>query len=312
MSILVTGASGLLGRAIARSFAAEGVPVRLVGRDIEKLRRIHGARVDAIAWEPAFSEFPATALDGIATVFHLMGEPLAGRWTKTKRRRIFISRATSAQKLALALSARGRPCRLVSASSFAIYPGVHGDVYDETPRPAGNGTFIQATVRAWESAALSAAHGETRVSVIRFGMVCGPDAYPKRLVPLFKRGAGFIVGDGARLVPIVDIEDAVAMMRWVAERHIDGVINCVAPALPPFRDIAQSIAHAVGQPIRFTVPDWIARALIGGSADIFLRSYDMRPARALSEGFVFGHVEPRAILSRALASYATSGRTPGP
>jgi NAD dependent epimerase/dehydratase family enzyme len=104
-----------------------------------------------------------------------MGEPVGGRWTKSKKARIVTSRVTSAQKLARAIG--GAPVRLISASSFGIYPGQRGEVYtEETRLDAPRKTFIQSTLRAWENAALSATEGETKVTVIRFGMVAGPEA----------------------------------------------------------------------------------------------------------------------------------------
>jgi uncharacterized protein len=304
MSILVTGASGLLGQAIAKSFAGEGAPIRVVGRSTEKLKAIYGSGCPAFAWDPAISAFPREALAGARTIYHLMGEPVGGRWTKAKKDRIVTSRVTAAQKLAHALD--GMPCRLVSASSFAIYPGQRGVVYDEKTSATAPSTFIQSTLRAWENAALSAASGASKVTIIRFGMVCAPDGYPKKLARLFRRGLGFIAGDGEQIVPIVEIEDAVAMMRWTAERGMDGIVNCVSPHLPRFRDVAEHIARTVERPIRLRIPDRLARIILGGSADYFLLSYDIRPSRALAGGFTFGHAEPGAILDRALVPYRRS------
>lgn len=304
MSILITGATGLLGKAVAQSFADEGVAIKLLSRNVAKLKAHYGEKVPLFTWDPATSDFPREALDGVTTIYHLMGEPVGGRWFNAKKRRIVTSRVTSTQKLAHALD--GRPCRLVSASSFAYFPGRRGDVYDENSRPAEAGSFIQSTIRAWENAALSAASGDSRVSVIRFGLVCGPDAYPKKLVQLFSKGLGFIAGDGLQIVPIVDIDDAVAMMRWASERGVDGVTNCVSPHLPRFRDVAETIAQAVERPIRLTIPDRLARPILGGSADYFLLSYDIRPTRALAEGYAFRYTEPRTILARALLPYMRS------
>jgi uncharacterized protein (TIGR01777 family) len=306
MSILVTGAAGLLGQAIAKSFAADGVPVKLVGRSTDRLKAIYGGSCQAIAWDPATEDFPQRVLGGVRTVYHMMGEPVGGRWTRAKKKRIVTSRVTSAHKLAQAIA--GRPCRLVSASSYAIYPGRRGETYDETPRPTEKCSFIQATIRAWENAALSAASGgASTVTIVRFGIVCGPGAYPKKLVTLFKRGMGMIVGDGDQVVPIVDIDDAVAMMRWVAERNIDGVINCVAPQSPRFRQVAEAVAQAVEKPIRLRLPEALARPILGGSADYFLLSYDMRPTRALAQGFTVRYPEPRPILARALLPHMAAG-----
>jgi hypothetical protein len=210
---------------------------------------------------------------------------------------------TSAQKLAHAL--HGAPARLVSASSFGIYPGRHGEVYTEETRIEGQKqNFIQSTLRAWENAALTASGGDTHVTVIRFAMVCSPDGYPKKLVRLFQRAGGVIVGDGEQVVPLVDIDDAVAMLRWAVDGNAgDGVINCVSPKLPSFRQVAETIAAKLGKTIRLQIPEWLARPILGGSADYFLRSYDIRSARAESKGFTFRHTEPGAILARALAPY---------
>jgi uncharacterized protein (TIGR01777 family) len=303
MVVMVTGASGLLGRAIARTYLAGGQKVHLVGRDAEKLRQLYGDRAAVFAWDPVAGEFPAKALEGVSTAFHLMGEPVGGRWTKAKKERIIVSRVTSAQMLARAIG--GAPVRLISASSFGIYPGRRGDVYDEETRIEAQGqSFIQSTLRAWENAALSAASGSTKVTIIRFGMVCSPEGYPKKLVRLCQRVGGFIVGDGDQLVPIVDVDDAISMMRWAADGNAgDGVINCVSPQLPRFRDVAETIAAVVGKPVHLKVPDWLARPILGGSADYFLLSYDIRSARALAQGFRFDYDDPSAILGRALKPY---------
>jgi uncharacterized protein (TIGR01777 family) len=303
MVVLVTGATGLLGRAIARSYLAEGRKVHLVGRDAEKLRRLYGDRAAIFAWGQVADEFPVQALEGVSTAFHLMGEPVGGRWTKAKKARIITSRVTSAQMLATAIG--GGPVRLISASSFGIYPGRRGEIYDEETRIEAPGqSFIQSTLRAWENAALSAGNGSAKVTIIRFGLVCGPEGYPKKLARLCQRVGGLIAGDGDRLVPIVDIDDAVAMMRWAADGNAgDGVINCVSPEPPRFRDVAETIAAVVGKPIRFKVPDWLARPILGGSADYFLLSYDIRSARALAQGFRFAQDDPKTILRRALKPY---------
>lgn len=307
MVVMVTGATGLLGRAIARSYLAEGQKVHLVGRDAEKLRQLYGDRAAIFAWPQVTDEFPAKALEGVSTAFHLMGEPVGGRWTKAKKERIITSRVTSAQMLARAIG--GGPVRLISASSFGIYPGRRGEVYDEETRIDTQGqSFIQSTLRAWENAALSAGNGSTRVTIIRFGMVCSPEGYPKKLERLYQRVGGFFVGDGDQLVPIVDIDDAVSMMRWAADGNAgDGVINCVSPELPRFREVAETIAAVVRKPVRLKIPGWFARPILGGSADYFLLSYDIRPARALAQGFRFAQDDPKAILRRALTPYMAAG-----
>jgi len=200
MAVLVTGATGLIGRSLVRSLIAEDETIRILSRDRARAMALFGKRtVKAFAWEPATEEIPTAALGEVETIFHLMGEPVGGRWTKAKINAIVASRVTSTAKIARA--AKGRRCRFVSASSFGIYAGERGAVYEETvtlPPPASR---IQEILQAAEHAVASASTPEMRVNMVRFGMVCARDGYPIKLVRLFRKGISFIVGDGEQSYP---------------------------------------------------------------------------------------------------------------
>lgn len=300
MAVLITGATGLIGRALTRSFLEDQETVHVLTRDEEQARASLGDHVRTFSWQPAEEALPLDAIAGVDKVFHLMGEPVAGRWTRKKVERIIQSRIVSAKKLANAI--RGLPCRFVSASSFGIYPGRRGEIYEETARLGAPGTQIQEILQAAEKAVASAAAPETKVNMVRFGMVCARDGYPKKLARLFKRGIGFIVGDGEQIVPIIDVDDAVGMLRWVASGQAgEGPVNCVAPQLPQFREVASAIASGTNSKVRFSIPNWLARPLLGGSADYFLLSYEVRPRKALDRGYNFRQSDPERILSRAVA-----------
>ncbi len=304
MTVLITGATGLIGRALTQSYLQDRVPVRALARDPVTVTALFGRSVEVHKWDPASDPLFPAILDDVSSIFHLMGEPVGGRWTDDKRSRIISSRVIAAQKLADCV--RGRPCRFISASSFGIYPGVHGVVYNETDPLAPAETEIQTILQNWESAALSAASSVTNVNIVRFGMVCAPDGYPKKLVRLFRRGLGFVAGRGDQIVPIVSLDDAVGMLRWAASGQAgDGPINCVSPQLPTFRDVARIIANCLGKPLRFTVPEWLARPALGGSADYFLLSYRVRPQRALERGYNFRMSDPEQILRTAILGAST-------
>jgi uncharacterized protein len=301
MAVVITGATGLIGRAVAKSFLEDRETVHVLTRDVERARSVlgNGETLKFFSWQPAEEDLPAGALDGAQTIFNLMGEHVGGRWTKAKVDQIFQSRVTSAEKLAKAV--RGKPCRLISASSFGIYSGRREEIYDETGILATPATRIQKILQAAENAAASAATDETKVNMVRFGMVCAKDGYPKKLVRLFKRGMGFIVGDGEQIVPIVDIDDAVAMLRWAAAGQAgEGPVNCVAPGSPRFKEVANAIAVNTNSSARLSIPEWLARPLLGGSADYFLLSYNVRPRKALDRGYNFRHSDSDQILKRAI------------
>jgi uncharacterized protein (TIGR01777 family) len=299
MAVLITGATGLIGRAVAKSFLEDRETVHVLTRDKERARAVLGDGVKLFSWQPADEDLPEGALDGASTVLHLMGEHVGGRWSKAKVDRIYQSRVTSAKKLAQAV--RGKPCRFISASSFGIYSGRRNETYDETDSLGAPATRIQSILQAAENAVASAASSETKVNMVRFGMVCAKDGYPKKLVRLFEKGMGFLVGDGEQIVPIVDIDDAVAMLRWVAAGQAgEGPVNCVAPRSPRFKEVAHAIAVNTNSVTRMSIPPWLARPLLGGSADYFLLSYDVRPRKALDRGYNFRHSDSGQILRRAI------------
>jgi uncharacterized protein (TIGR01777 family) len=300
MTILITGATGLIGKALTKTYLADKTPVRILTRAPERAGTMFGSNVTAFAWTPAKDPVPQAALERVQTVFHLMGEPVSGRWTPEKKAQIIASRVTAAEKIAAALE--GRPVRLISASSFGIYPGRHGAIYEETAPLAPPTTEIQSILQNWERAALSASRPPvTHANVVRFGMVCAKDGYPKKLVRLFRRGIGFVAGSGEQIVPIVDIDDAVGILRWVASGQAgDGPVNCVSPHTPSFAEVAGIIARCLGKPVRFKVPEWLARSILGGSADYFLLSYNVRPKLALERGYNFRVTDPERILTRAI------------
>ncbi len=299
MTVLITGATGLIGRALAQSYLQDRVSISALARDTNVVTKMFGSSVKTYKWDPVSDAIPPAAFDGVHSVFHLMGEPVGGRWTDDKRSRIIASRVTAAQKIADGL--RGRPVRFISASSFGIYPGKHGVVYDETDALAPPVTEIQTILQNWETAAFSAVSRNTHVNILRFGMVCAPKGYPKRLVRLFKRGLGFVAGRGDQIVPIVSLDDAVGMLRWAASGQAgNGPINCVSPQLPTFRNVAGIIAQCLGKQIRFSLPEWLARLALGRSADYFLLSYKIKPRQALDRGYNFRMSDPEQILRSAI------------
>src|SRR5262249_54199439 len=170
MAVLVTGATGLIGRALVKSLIDSDETIHVLSRDPVRASALMGKSVNRIfAWHPATDDLPEAALEGVKTIFHLMGEPVGGRWSKAKVDAIAASRITSAGKIARFI--KGQRCRFITASSFGIYAGHRGVTYEETsplPRPLGR---IQQILCAAEQAATSACTIQTQVNMVRFGIV---------------------------------------------------------------------------------------------------------------------------------------------
>ena len=280
MRMLTTGASGLIGGALGASLAAAGHEVvRLVRRQPESAAEI--------AWNPSSSQIDAPALEGFDAVIHLSGENIgAGRWTAARRQRIRDSRVASTTLLSGALGKlRQPPAVLVSASAIGYYGDTAGAA-DETA-PAGSG-FLSEVTSAWEQAAEPARAAGIRVAHARLGPVLSAEAgMLKRLLPVFRMGAGGVVGSGAQSISWIGLADAVSALQFlVSNGQAHGPINVVAPGPATNREFTRTLAAVLRRPAFVPVPGFAIRLLFGEMGDqLILKGKAVIPARLTELGF---------------------------
>jgi uncharacterized protein (TIGR01777 family) len=288
LRVLVTGATGFVGRALVARLGAEGRQVVAWVRSPERAREVLGpsvALVDARGGTPAL----AAAVAGVDAVCHLAGEPIVGeRWTPARKRALIESRTGSTQALADALrAAPPRPRVLVSASAVGFYGDTGDQAVDETA-PSGAGFLAELCV-AWEKAAAAAEGEATRVTVSRLGVVLGPGggALQKMLGP-FRMGVGGPLGSGRQWLSWVHLDDLVSM--WTAalsdERFV-GAWNAVSPDPVTSRDFARALGRALHRPAVMPVPGFALRALYGEGASMLLEGQRVLPARLGGLGFAW-------------------------
>ena len=293
---LVTGATGLVGRALARTLGGRAV---VTTRDPARARGLGG---QVVGWDAA-STLPASAFAGVDAVFHLAGEPVAeGRWTEAKKERIRESRVASTRALVAsigALAPTDRPRVLVSASAVGIYGSRGDELLDETAAPA-NG-FLADVCRAWEAEAARAKTFGVRVVSLRIGVVLSPSggALPKMLPP-FRLGLGAKLGGGAQWMPWIHVDDVVGLLRYVADRDIEGPINAAAPGVVTNADFTRALGRALGRPAIFAAPSFAVSLLLGDVAGVVLASQRVVPKRALEAGFQFRYPNLDGALAACL------------
>ena len=257
LRVLVTGASGLIGGAFTASLESGGY-------DVVRLVRRQPASGREVAWDPAGGKIDAAALEGFDAVVHLAGENIgAGRWTAARRRRIRDSRVASTELLCAGLAGLRRPpAVLVSASAVGYYGDVEGTV-DEFA-PAGGG-FLAEVTAAWEQAAEPARAAGIRVAHARFGPVLSPRAgMLKRLLPVFRAGAGGVVGSGRQPISWIGLDDAVGALHFLmSNEQAQGPINVVAPRPATNREFTHALAGVLRRPAFAPVPGPAIRALFG-------------------------------------------------
>lgn len=278
--VLITGASGLIGAALAASLTSGG-------HDVVRLVRRPPAGPDEVPWDPAAGAIDADRLEGFDAVVHLAGESIgAGRWTAARRQRIAVSRGPATELLCGALSRlRSPPAVLVSASAIGIYGEATGTV-DETA-PAGSG-FLAEVAAAWEQATEPAETAGIRVARARFGPVLSPQAgLLSRLLPVFRMGAGGVVGSGEQQLSWIGLDDAVSALHFlIGTRHAQGPFNVVSPCPASNREFTRTLAAVLGRPAFLPVPAIAIRILFGEMGDqLILKGQAVAPARLTELGF---------------------------
>lgn len=311
MSIVITGATGRIGQATMALLRQTGAPIHVLSRHLARATDMFGEYATVHEWHPLSSPPPATAFKGAEVVINLMGEPVAGRWSKIKQQRVVASRVGGTEKIVHAI--RDHRVRLVNASSFGIYPGLQGENYDETTPLQAPANVVQTMIQDWERAALKARRSGHSVAVMRYGMISGETAYPQALAKSCSKGLGMRMGDGTQTVPLVDINDAARMTVWAATvPEVEGPINAVAPTSISLEKILERIEAATGRPARIKLPEWAARTWLGPSAPYQLGSYDIAPNVAQRGGFQFAHPEASDILGDALRQHTSASTNTAP
>jgi len=310
MNVLITGATGFVGRALVQALTERGHRVSALTRDPSSARRSLPQLDAAYAWEPTIGRPPVESLEGVDAVVHLAGETVQGRWTAAKRRAIRDSRVLGTRNLVDGLaSAEDRPRALITASAIGYY-GDRGERLLTEHEPAGRG-FLADVVRDWEREARGAEAIGLRVARLRVGVVYAPDGGALgAMLPLFRAGLGGRIGNGRQWWSWIHRDDLVRMLVWSIETPVDGAINAVAPEPLRQRDVARALGRALRRPTLLPAPAPAIRLALGGFSEELLSSKRVVPARAQQLGFEFLFPTLTAALPDLLGPGAAPGDEP--
>jgi len=304
MKILVTGATGLIGRSLCRALTDESHIVAAVSR--ASVKPLGLAVVEVYQWDPQSGPLPRVALDGVDAVVNLAGEPLdARRWSDQQKRLIRDSRVVTTRNLVEGLRSVGRkPAVLVSGSAVGFY-GDRGDEQLEETSPAGHG-FMSEVCEEWERAAARATELGVRVVQVRTGVVLsGAGGALQKMLAVFKLGLGGPLGSGKQWFPWIHIKDIVGIFRHaVLTATLAGPVNGVAPEPVTNREFTRELARALHRPAFLPVPEMALRVLMGEMSAVLFGSQRVLPKAALASGYEFHY----PLLESALADLLGSSK----
>ncbi len=288
MRVIITGGTGLIGRALTVSLAADGHEVIVLTRDPARATGLPaGARAER--WDGRSAAGWGKLADGAAAIVNLAGENLAaGRWTPARKRRILESRVQAGQAVVAAVREAGVKPGVVVHSSGVGYYGASGDVEVTEASPPGRDFLAQVCV-AWEAASAETAALGARSVVIRSATVLSREggALPRLALP-FRLFVGGPLGGGQQWWPWIHIADEVAAIRFLIERaDAQGPFNLAAPQLIREADFSRALGQALGRPSWLPTPAFALRLLLGEMATVLLDGQRAAPQRLLELGFTF-------------------------
>jgi uncharacterized protein len=284
MRVFLTGATGLIGKALARSLLGDGHEVVALSRRADPAALPPGTRL--VTGDPAEPGPWQEELARCDACVNLAGEPVAaGRWTDDRRRRIRDSRVRATRNVAEVV-ARGGPAVLVNGSAIGYYGPRGDDVIDESSPPGND--FLAHVAVEWEEAVRPAGR-RARATLVRTGIVLAREggALPRLVLP-FKLLAGGPLGDGNAWQSWIHLDDQVGILRLALEDpRATGPMNATAPDPVRNRDLARAIGRVLRRPSLVSTPAFALRAALGEMADVVLASQRVIPARALALGYRF-------------------------
>lgn len=298
MNILITGASGLIGKAVVKSLAANGHDLILAGRGEPK-------SANQIEWtvEEGFKDADRDRLEGLDAVIHLAGEPIAGlRWTDDKKKAIRDSRVLGTRNLVNDLARlEQKPNVFISASAMGFY-GDRGDEVLTEASPPGD-TFLSEVCREWEIESRRAEDLGIRTVLPRFSIILSKDggALATMLTP-FKLGVGGVVGSGTQWMSWVSLDDVVAIVNLaLGDEKLRGAVNVASPNPVTNEEFTKTLGDVLYRPTFLPLPEFAVNLVFGEMGDaLLIDSTRVEPKRLKDAGYEFKFTDLRSALENAV------------
>lgn len=302
MRILMSGATGMIGQAWLTHHAADIESGQY--QVVALTRRVAYAqeRQPNVEW---ISDIDC--IQGMApfdVVINLAGENLAAkRWTKNQKHRLCHSRWDITQDLVTSLKQMSHPPSVFLSGSAIGYYGAQGsdpisDLFDAEPEIPTN-DFTHHLCQRWEALALNLVSPETRVCLMRTGVVLSRhDGALKKMLPAFKLGVGGPLGSGKQIFSWIHIDDMVRTIDFLIEQPLRGPVHVTAPNPISNNEFSLALAEALSKPAKIRTPCWSLKLLLGEMSEILINGQKIIPDKLLNSGFKFQHT----TIKRALES----------
>ncbi|WP_413942757.1 TIGR01777 family oxidoreductase [Bdellovibrio sp. HCB-162] len=298
MRILITGATGLLGKEIGKVLAEKGHELLAVSRNLTKAREVLPFPCEIVVGDLNDGPLKDPRLKTVEAVINLMGETVVERWNEEKKERIYNSRVVATRNLIASLPADAKV--FVSGSAIGYYGDCGSEFLYEEHSPGKD--FLAKLCVDWEA---EAGKAPGRKVFIRTGLVLSRHggALDEMLFP-FRAGVGGVLGEGQQWMSWIHIKDIVGLFVFALENpKAQGAINGCAPFPVTNKEFSQTLAEAVGRSLGPSVPHMILKLIYGETADVILSSIRGSAEKAEALGYQFHFSELKEALNEICAPF---------
>ena len=287
MKVLITGATGLIGKEITTKCHQNGISVNYLTTSKEKIET--KPDYQGFFWNPEAQEIDESCFKDVDAIIHLAGASIAERWTESYKKEIISSRIDTAALLYKTLqNSSFKIPHFISASAIGIYPSSLQKLYTEEDQGVDD-SFLGEVVVKWEEAANQFKDLGMEVSKVRIGLVLAADggALAKMKDPI-ELNVGTALGSGKQWQSWIHIEDLASIFVFVLQNKLSGIYNAVAPNPVTNKELIKGIAKVLGKTIWLpNAPAIALKAALGEMSAVVLSSQLVSSEKIMEAGYEF-------------------------
>ncbi|MBS7349811.1 MAG: TIGR01777 family oxidoreductase [Comamonas sp.] len=285
MHILLTGGTGLIGRALCQHWHSQGHQLTVLSRQPAQVAALCSGASGIAQLDDFTALRRSTPVD---VVVNLAGAGIADRpWSAERRDVLWRSRIQQTETLVDWMTRQVQPVRLLLSVSAVGWYGDGGDTPLDESSPAASQDFGSELCMAWEQAAHRASQAGSRVAVLRIAPVLAAQGgMLARLLPPFRWGLGGRLGSGQQWMPWIHLQDLIAIFDHLL-RHPDsqGIYNACTPEPVRNADFTHTLARTLNRPALLPAPAWVLRLLLGEMSTLLLGGQRLSPQRLQATGY---------------------------
>ncbi|MHC4556923.1 MAG: TIGR01777 family oxidoreductase [Planctomycetota bacterium] len=303
--ILITGATGFIGRAVCTELVKGGYQIAALTRQPNKARDLLTGEIKVVQWDAISSSGWGTFADGALAIINLAGESIGtGRWTRKKKQQIMESRLNAGQAILSAVeNTRIKPQVIIQASGVGYY-GDRGDEILSESASEGTG-FLADVARQWEQSIQVVASMGVRLAVIRIAPVLGAEGgLMSRVLPVFRCFLGGRLGSGKQWFPWIHIDDVVGAIRFLIENDDSkGVFNLTSPSPIRSGEFYTLLGRVMHRPTILHIPAFLLKLILGEmGTELLLSGQRVLPERLLQAGYNFKYFDAKSALENIVGN----------